>query len=113
MKVCTKNLKKAFDFVKDYIKNEKLDGRYEISKDVYAVVTSYNTILDSTDFEVHEKYIDGQFIIEGKETINWTPKNNLHLTSPYNEEDDFALYKGKTQIGLKLKKGRFCYILSR
>ncbi|WP_369461599.1 YhcH/YjgK/YiaL family protein [Thermoclostridium stercorarium] len=62
---------KAFRFIREFHQNEKEDGRYEIDgNDVYALVQSYTTLpSDQCKWESHDKYIDIQYIVRGKEII--------------------------------------------
>lgn len=99
--------KNAFEFVNEYLKSEKPDGKYEINENVYAIVTSYETVLGNSEFETHQKYIDGQFIVKGKETIKWADKTKLNASTDYDSQDDFALHTGETQAVLKLNEGDF------
>lgn len=74
-----------------------LDGKYEINKDnIFAIVQTYNTKPNENDlFEAHRKYIDIQYVIEGKELIGYTNINNLMQKSPYNSDNDIIFMEGK------------------
>ncbi len=67
------------------------DGTIEIDgKNVYGLLQSYETKIpqSTVPFEGHRKYIDLQFVIEGKETIYWTPTHCLTPTIPYDAAKD-------------------------
>ncbi|MEW5718049.1 MAG: YhcH/YjgK/YiaL family protein [Chloroflexota bacterium] len=67
------------------------DGTIEIDgKNVYGMLQSYETKIPQTTvpFEGHRKYIDIQFLIEGKETIYWMPTERLTPTTPYDAAKD-------------------------
>ena len=67
------------------------DGTIEIGgKNVYALLQTYATqVSESTvPFEGHHKYIDIQCVVEGKETIYWTPTQSLTPTIPYDDPKD-------------------------
>ena len=67
------------------------DGTIEIDgKNVYALLQAYVTQAPQNimPFEGHYKYIDIQCVIEGKETIYWTPSQHLTPTIPYDDAKD-------------------------
>jgi biofilm protein TabA len=67
------------------------DGTIEIDgKNVYALLQAYETLVpqSTVPFEGHHKYIDIQCVIEGKETIYWTPTQHLTPTIPYDDVQD-------------------------
>ena len=69
-------------------------GKYELDGDrLYAMVQEYET-KDPADgvYEGHEKYIDIQYVIAGKEQIDVTDIENVKATTAYDPERDFALY---------------------
>jgi biofilm protein TabA len=67
------------------------DGTIEIDgTNVYALLQAYETQVPqgTVPFEGHHKYIDIQCVIEGKETIYWTPTHRLTPTIPYDDAKD-------------------------
>ena len=61
------NLKKGFEFIKEFLENPKAVGKYEIDGDnIYAIVQEYETKAPGK-FESHKKYTDIQFLVSGKE----------------------------------------------
>ena len=67
------------------------DGTIEIDgKNVYALLHAHVTQAPqgAVPFEGHHKYIDIQCVIEGKETIYWTPTQHLTPTIPYDDAKD-------------------------
>ena len=85
---------KAFEFVKEFIKNP-VDGNHIIDGDnIYAGVSSYTTSPENdAKWETHNRYIDLQFLILGEETIWWANKNNLKPITEYNPKEDYTLYE--------------------
>ncbi len=70
------------------------DGRYEIDGDsVYATVLSYET-KPRTDWrhEAHRHHADIQYMLSGRETMLYVPRERLGLGSGYNAERDFELF---------------------
>ncbi len=57
---------------------------------VYGMLQSYETKTprETVPFEGHRKYIDIQYVIEGKETIYWMPMSGLTPTTPYDDAKD-------------------------
>lgn len=55
------------------------DGKHIIDEDLMHVIVSTYTTENGTEklFEAHRKYIDIQFMIRGRESIYWSPLENL------------------------------------
>lgn len=82
----------ALDFLTKKNLKEIPAGRYELTKNgAYVNVQEY--VPDSSEhFEAHKKYIDIQYVISGKEFIEYIDASNLKPTIPYNEENDVRFY---------------------
>lgn len=87
--------RKAFSAIRELVETNAPVGRYEIDgKKVYALVQEYETKNEEDRlFECHRKYIDIQFIVEGKEMIDVKNFYDLEPEVPYNEEKDVEFYK--------------------
>ena len=91
-------LNKRIETALNYIKNmdfAKIEpGKLEIEGDnIFAIVSEYDTKkADDCLLEGHKKYIDLQYLIDGKEQIGFTPFNHQKATTPYNEEEDYWLF---------------------
>ena len=57
---------------------------------VFAYVNSYTTktVESQVELEGHRKYIDLQFLVDGEESIGWTPTERARRQYPYNPETD-------------------------
>ncbi|HHW02633.1 MAG TPA: DUF386 domain-containing protein [Thermoanaerobacterales bacterium] len=83
-----------------FIKENDLDkleiGRYDIdSSNIYLMIQSYKTKpINEGKWEAHRKYIDIQYIIEGKETIGFANVNKLSPLSDYDKIKDIVFLKG-------------------
>lgn len=71
------------------------DGKYEIQgEDIFIVISSYDTMPEiEKKGEVHRKYVDIQYIFQGRELIkvaNDDGNNEIHLA--YKDEDDIMFY---------------------
>ena len=84
--------KEVLDFIST-ISEGVNEGKYDISESAYANVESYATKLNNAaKFEAHEKYIDIQILLNGKENIYYTNKSDLTVDNPYNSEKDITFY---------------------
>lgn len=100
--------KEGFEFIDAYLKNPLENGKYEISGGVYATVMDC-TLKDEGKFETHKKYIDIQFIIDGKEEMGYTPVNNLAIVEDKTPSGSDAIFYANTENKslLKLCAGDF------
>ena len=96
-----KNLDKAIDFIVErkylnasYGKNI-IDGDAVYFNCPEKPITRENTNLD---LEYHKKYIDIHIVLEGEESIAYTPFEDCIETKSYNVEEDYGLVKGKAQV---------------
>lgn len=84
-------------YAKDFIKNLSCDckvGRYQLDDDDYVNIETYFTKnLSDARYEKHNKYIDIQLLLKGKEKIYYKDSRLLSCVSvPYSEEKDIAFY---------------------
>jgi YhcH/YjgK/YiaL family protein len=107
------NLKKAFEFLENANIGKLADGRYEIDCDnVYAFVQSYTTRnSEDNKWESHKRYLDIQYILDGNETILWSPIDQLIVEEEYYAEKDITFYKDNSySTKLNLKKNYYCIL---
>ena len=86
-----KGLKKALAFLNSVHADDLPDGRVEIDGTrVYALIQSYHGKPDITHprFEAHQRYLDVQYIVSGKEYFGWAPLALLKDATAYNPEKD-------------------------
>jgi YhcH/YjgK/YiaL family protein len=70
------------------------EGRVEIDgSEVYALVQSYQTRTENVQptFEAHRRYVDVQYVVDGREVLGWAPVERVAVTTPYSEERDALL----------------------
>lgn len=88
-------IQKALDYLKanDFTKMET--GVYEIQgKEIYAQVMDCTTVpYEQGKPEVHEKYVDVQFVASGKERLGFTHDNGSYEVAERYEERDLIFYK--------------------
>ena len=94
--------KKAFKFLDNFEKKALLDGRYVINGNkIYATISSYNTLpIIEKSWESHKKYIDIQYIIEGKEYIGYCSIKEMKNPEEYSNENDVIIYKDPAESSL-------------
>ncbi len=93
-------LGERFHVALSYLKKNKFenvkDGRYEIDGDnIYALVSRYLTKpIENGKWESHKKYIDVQFVAEGKERIGHSNLNGMSVIEKYKEDKDIQFLNG-------------------
>ncbi|MBO5294000.1 MAG: YhcH/YjgK/YiaL family protein [Clostridia bacterium] len=108
---------KAIPFLKELIATDPEKGRHDmpdgdVDGAVYANVNAYDTnvLSESSQMEVHRKYIDIQIILEGEETIYLPALETLHTTKAYDVGGDYelmAMPSPDSCVTLNLPKGSF------
>ena len=102
---------KAFEYIKTTDLANIEIGKYEIAEGLKAIFSDKKgmTAADSiAKFECHDKNIDIQLCINGKETIGWKPRNTC--TAPkgeYNPEKDVSFYNDVPDMFFQLTNGQF------
>lgn len=102
-------LKVVFDFIVKKISVKTYDGKYSITKEIYANV---QTCLPKPEkerlLEKHRKYIDLQYVISGKERIGWKFfDKSFKILKRYNAKKDISFYSNIPDTFINLKKGEF------
>lgn len=106
-------LVRAFAFLQQ-LPAEAAVGRHEIDGDeIYAFVQKHPTKpIAEKLLEVHRKYIDIQYIVNGREVIAWAPLAELkECTMPFDPALDAALFKGiPDMVSVQLRAGQFALL---
>lgn len=104
-------LEDAIVFVKQCAKKFPATGKYELDGDkMFALVQEYITLpREQVRWEVHKRYIDIQFIISGKEIIEWSDISNMPEGTLYDSYRDIAYCEGVN--GSELKLGASCFAM--
>lgn len=102
------NFKKAFEFLRREDLKDLPAGRYEIDSDnIFALVQTYETMyLESKEYEVHKKYIDVQYMVNGEENMGFSQIHSLNVKNSYNDESDAMIMEGD-KVLYKLREGEF------
>jgi YhcH/YjgK/YiaL family protein len=85
------------------------DGRHELAgQKLAAVLSSYQTEdAEKKPFEAHRRFIDIQVVLQGRETLYWSPLSSLGPRGEYSEADDVAFFTGPAGIAVPLEQGWF------
>ncbi len=99
----------VFNYMLKNINNKTMDGKYNITKSIYAVVQTCDPKPKKEQvLEKHKKYIDLQYVISGKEKIGWKFFDKTFKTlKRYNTKKDIAFYSNIPDTYINLKKGDF------
>jgi len=63
---------------------------------------------EGRDLEAHRRYLDIQYILEGKEVVGWAPLETLTPAAPFNEEKDVGMFSGACDY-MEIQAG-YCYV---
>ena len=98
------------EFIKKVEELNVEDGKYEIlGEDLFALVQTYET-KDASEcrFETHKKYIDVQYVRQGKEVMNYKLKDQLVVTEDLSEQSDVIFYEDATDYtSVLVEEGSF------
>ncbi len=90
----SERLKKAFEFLEETDFEQIEPGKYNVDGDeIFAIVSEYNT-KEKPDArpEAHERYIDIQYVVKGKEYMGYALLEDQEPSVPYNPEKDVVFY---------------------
>lgn len=88
-------IEKALDYLRSHDFTKMEPGVYEIQgKDIYAQVFDAETKpAEEQRPEVHEKYIDVQFLASGRERLGFTWDTGEYEVDEHSDERDITFYK--------------------
>ncbi|MEO8821975.1 MAG: YhcH/YjgK/YiaL family protein [Ginsengibacter sp.] len=103
---------KAFEYIQAQNLETIEPGKYEIEGDNLKAIVSNKPgkLIEESiaKFECHNKHIDIQYCIKGKEQIGWKPRNNCtQLRGEYDPEKDVAFYNDSPDMYFQLTDGQF------
>lgn len=78
------DVKSILDFVNKNDLSTLEDGKYELNDENYVNVFHFTPKPEGGKFESHRKYLDVQYLVQGKEFMKWSNINNC---TPINEFD--------------------------
>ncbi|HXS56138.1 MAG TPA: YhcH/YjgK/YiaL family protein [Hanamia sp.] len=108
---------KAFSYIKLQNLESIEPGTYEIDDDAFRSIISDKpgkTLEESVaKFESHNKHIDIQLCINGKEKIGWKPRQTCSQPKgEYDETKDVLFYNDAPDMYFELANLQFCHLLS-
>ncbi|MFA5252433.1 MAG: YhcH/YjgK/YiaL family protein [Phycisphaerae bacterium] len=104
---------KAFEILTDKTLSQKEDGKYTVDGDkIYYTIQQYTTKpLNEGKLEAHCKYVDIQFLLEGREIIGYAPLKGLTTAEVYNPQKDIAFFNTPKDITkVIIEPGLFCIL---
>lgn len=103
---------KAFQYIKSQNLETLEAGKYEIDGDQLRAIISIKTGMTAAEsaakFECHDKHIDIQLCIKGKEQIGWKPRGECtQQKGEYNAEKDVVFYNDAPDMYFQLTNNQF------
>lgn len=103
---------KAFDYITQEKVKEIEPGKYDIEADeLRAIISNKEGVsLEKSlaKFECHNKHIDIQYCISGKETFGWKPREKcVEPNEGYNDDRDVQFYNDQPDTYFDLHPGQF------
>jgi len=102
---------KAFEYIKSQNLEDIEVGRHEINDQIKAIVSNKPGMTveeSSAKFECHNKNIDIQFCIKGKEQIGWKSRESCtQQKGDYNVEKDVVFYNDAPGMFFQLTDNQF------
>ncbi len=105
----SRNLDAAIDYLGTHDVSTLPEGKHPVDGDrVIVQVMSYETKdLSAAKFEAHRRYMDIQFVLEGKEGCYMTPLAGLEPSGPFDGEKDLGFFHGEGGAFFPLTPGVF------
>ena len=103
---------KAFMYIRNLDFDTLEDGKYEVDGEhLKSIVSNKNGMTAEESiakFECHNKHIDIQVCIKGKETMGWKPRQSCDSQKgEYNPEKDVVFYDDAPDMYFQLTDGQF------
>ena len=61
----------------------------------------------TSPLEAHQRYIDIQYLVAGREQIGWRQNHGLRLTTPYDDKRDIAFFGDVPTTWINMVPGQF------
>ncbi len=103
-------MSQAFDFIRRSDLAALADGKYEIcGNDVFLTVGSHDLREpDDAPLEVHDKYIDIQIVLSGRETFGWAARPALVAArGEFDTQKDIQFFDDTPSLRFTLEAGEF------
>ena len=101
----------AFDFIRSLGADEATGRRVLSSDGLYAGIDVYATKMrEAAKLETHQKHVDIQLLLSGREIIDVYPRASLTISEPYDPARDATFYRVPSDpapVRVLLTPGRF------
>ena len=89
---------------------DKPEGRYEAEHGIYAMVQiGVTSDIGKDRMETHEKYLDVQYLVSGKERLGFTKNTGDYQIAEHIKERDLIFYQSVEDEGwIESRPGCFC-----
>ena len=104
------DFRQAFEFLARTDLASLATGKYELQGERLFVLINRDPGRghDGARLEAHRKYIDIQFLVDGREEIGWRPTAECQqLSEPYAEPRDIMFFADPPQTWIQLPKGKY------
>lgn len=101
---------RAFAFLRQNDLADLPQGRHDIDGDrLYCIISAApGKGRSGARLEIHQKYIDIQYVIAGADAMGWTPLATCALPDgPFDVDKDIAFFKDEPQIWADISAGAF------
>src|SRR5665647_851114 len=103
---------KAFEYIESLNLDTPESGKYEIDGDQLRAIVSNKSGMTAAEsaakFECHDKHIDIQLCIKGKEQIGWKPRHDCsQQKGEYNPEKDVVFFNDNPDMHFQLTNNQF------
>ncbi len=100
-------IKRCVEFLAQTNVAELTPGKYEIDgKNLYFNVLEYETKAPNL-FEAHDKYADLQYVVDGKERMDYAPRAECKAETEYDEVKDVIKISAEKFSPISVKSGEF------
>lgn len=83
-------------------------SKIEFEGGFYFVQKGVTRPIEEALYETHERYIDVQILLKGKEFMGWDVRSNLTVTQEYNSDQDITFYSGtKSSHAMNIHENSF------
>ena len=97
-KTLNEKINESIAVIEGLDKNNLELGKHVVNEDFFYLVQEYETKAPETArHEAHEKYVDIQYMIQGKEQIDIAPAEKMEVEEPYNADRDVVFFKEPEQ----------------
>ncbi len=106
-------LKPLFDYVASHDLLHAPAGRITLQGDDLFINVNDSTLVSRQEqkLEVHRRYMDVHLPLSGPEEIGWRHLSTLgESEAPFDEDNDFALYRAESEKWFTLCPGEFCIV---